>query len=346
MPLILEKAKVTNKGTIPVLALPTVRGAGWDELQASRYEVIDHIVKAEDITLFDSTGRVEIAGLDQSFRLTPFSATGFAWCSLTEDRKFETDEAGKLVTAGFREQGSKEYRVRVLEDGTIVTIVSPNFYPLRNNEVIDGAMVLRQHGMESVDRFEMSPYKMTIAMRSKKKFKLGPESAHAGVNIVNGEHGKQAFEMNMRIYQLICLNGATMQLGEGADIRRKHSGKDPNWNDFDIVSAAEEIVTAAMGTQGIVEHLEGMSLRETKTKETTFKNVVAMGQLGPRHEEAFLKSYETQRELRNRTKGESMYDVFNAVTGLHNAFPKNQLNWEALGGRLLLAPDDFYASAN
>jgi hypothetical protein len=340
---ILEAPKVSNKGTLPVIALPTVRGSGWDELKLSRYEVEDIIVKAEDIKVYDTTGRVEIKGYDRDFRLTPFSATGFAWCSLTEDRKCEDDDAGTKITEGFRKQAQKEYLLRILPDGTIITILSPNFFPMKNSEVIDGVLTLQKHGMESIDSFEMSPYKLNIAMRSKKKFKLGPESAHAGVAISTGEHGKAAFEMHMRILQLICMNGATIQVGESADIRRKHNLRDTGWNDFDIVTEAEKIVNSCMGTSGVVEHLETLTLREEKVKQDTFKRVIAIGEFGPRHAEAFLKSYDAQRELRGRTKGESMYDVYNSVTGLHNAFPKNTLNWEAFGGRLLLAPEDFYA---
>ena len=344
MSLLLEGARATTKGTLPVISLPTLHGAGWDQLKAARYETIDHVVKAEDIQLFDNTGRVEVKGIAQDFRLTPFSATGFAWCSFTPDRACEGDNAGALITASFREQGEKEYRLRSVE-GIITAILSPNYYPMKNSEIVDGVLKM-QKTMEAVNLFYLSPYKTSIALESKKKFKMAGEQLSAGVKIDNGEHGKKSFDLLSRMVQYICGNGVVIGSGETIDYHRRHTSNEQNWENFDIVGAVSEIITSVMSTQGILEHLEDLSLRVLKTKEDTIKRVIQTGALGMRQAEVFPKCYDEQRVLRGRTKSETMYDVFNGITAMKNHFPKSRFMWEDLGGQILLDPANFYAAQN
>ena len=336
------KAKEIKKGPIPVLRLPVLAGRGWEDLQEASYEVTDHIVPAQGIHL-SRDGIVTLSGLEEEFRLTSFSATGFAWCSLSEDRACETERAVDLINAGFQEQ-DKNYMLRTTEGGTIISIVSPGYYPLKNSTIIEGISHLKKDMDMGV--WYLNPYKTGIPLQSKKKFKMNKEELFAGALIKNGEQGKKSMEIISRMVQYICGNGVMIGSGITNEIVRRHNGGDDNWRDFDIIGAVSEIVTNTMKTQGFFEHLENLALRNPKAKEDVMKTVIAQGQMGPKQAQGLVTSYNAQRELRNRHTGETMYDVFNAVTGLKDYFPKTRLEWEELGGRIMLNPSDFFFSQN
>lgn len=337
-----RKSKVAMKGTIPVLTLPTLTGRGWEEMAALRYETIDHVVKAGDIRL-RADGLLTLGGVEEKFRLTPFAATGLAWCSNSDDRPCETDEAAELINEGFKTQDTKEYRIRVTEGGTAIAILSPGYYPLKNSELVDGLQ--RMSKSYDAGMFYLSPYKTSIAIQSKKKFKMGKEELFAGAKVDNGEHGKKSFAALARMVQLICGNGAVIGTGTIMDIKRRHSNSDNNWEGFDIVGAVSEVITNVMDTQGLMEHLEDFSLRVDKVKQDTFKKVIQQGSFGAKQADAFAKSYEAQHTLRDRGNTETMYDVFNAVTAMKDYFPKSTFQWEEMGGDMFMDPGRWYAGS-
>lgn len=332
-----RRAKKSMKGTIPVISLPTLSGVGWEQLKDSRYEVYDTVVRGGDINL-EPDGRVVIP--DGEFWLTPYAATGFAYCSETDDRSCETEDAAKLISQGFHRRPDKEWLIRITDGGSITTIVTPRYIPLTNRRVIDD-LVKMEKEMDQDSYWKMSPWELKIAIQSKKPLKIAGEEWHAGSLIENGEHGKRAFQAMGRMVQQICMNGAVLQFGEAVDIYKKHNGGD-SWEEFDVLGAVREIVNKAIAGNGFFEHLEKMPLKNLKMKEDTFKNITARGQLGPRQAEALPISYYMQRQLRPHRKSETMYDIYNAVTGMKDNFPKSRFQWEDLAGRLLLGPEGFY----
>lgn len=338
----LENSMVkTAKGTIPVTSFKPIKGEGFESLEAAKYETYDLVVKADQIQLAQS-GIVRVGGYDDTFSLTSFAATGFAWCSLTEDRKCETEEAARLITEGFQSQ-SKEYRLRITENGVIIAIVSPIYVPLQNSIVVDG--VLAQRGsFDAASYWSLHPEDTRIALQTKKKFKHKGEEFSGGALVVNGEHGKQAFTAMGRMVQWICANGMTVGFGQSVDINKKHKGEN-DWSNFDVGTSIEDVVSKSMFLGNFVEHMEALWIKNQKQREDILKRVVQTEQFGPAQAKAFAETYDYQRNLRNR-KTETMYDVFNAVTGMKDKFPKTRMHWEELGGKLLLDPDKYHVNAN
>jgi hypothetical protein len=140
---------------------------------------------------------------------------------------------------------------------------------------------------------------------------------HTMIHVSNSEVGRGALVVDVGIFRLVCTNGLIARIGGVMLLRARHIYRDP----MELIGLFSEAVNEA----------------ETVATEFTWKLAEAREQQVPiEHALAGLPSNRMRGLVRESLEGDSLFDLYNAVTNVAQTYtPEAQFQWERWGRQLL-----------
>jgi len=143
------------------------------------------------------------------------------------------------------------------------------------------------------------------------------DKAYTMIHISNSEVGRGALIVDVGIFRVICTNGLVARIGGAMLLRARHIYREPS----ELIGLFNEAVNEA----------------ETVATEFTWKLAEAREQQVPiEHALAGLPSNRMRGLVRESLEGDSLFDLYNAVTSVAQQYtPEAQFQWERWGRQLL-----------
>ena len=143
------------------------------------------------------------------------------------------------------------------------------------------------------------------------------DEGHTMIHVSNSEVGRGALIVDVGIFRLVCTNGLMARIGGALLLKARHIYREPE----ELIGLFSDAVNEA----------------ESVAAEFVYKLIEAREQQVPiEHALAGLPSNRMRSAVRESLEGDSLFDLYNAVTAVAQQYtPDAQFQWERWGRQLL-----------